>query len=384
MKKLTKEDGSVSLFVVILTALLVTIIVVGFTQNMLRDQRQASDSDLSQSARDSALAGVEDAKRALLVYRKVCLKDKDSTDCQQAKSILASNNCTMVRDIITLTPSSSQNETMVQQNTNVDLNQAYTCAKITMNTDDYKAELSPGRTKSIPLQGESKFNKVVLEWFARRDMPDSNATRYDLPTSIALGEKFSPVEAYPAGRPSVMRTSIIQLPNGSFNLSDLDNPSPTSGERSLFLIPASTMSVTSTNTLDFSSIKKREAVNNQPVSIKCSENFAASYSCRAELKLLKEVNVGEIGYFSILPFYNKSSIRVSIYQDNDLVKLYGVQPLVDSTGRANDIFRRIEARIELGDINFPRPVATVDTDGSICKDFSITDDPKDYSTSCEP
>ena len=214
MKKLTREDGSVSLFVVILTALLVTIIVVGFTQNMLRDQRQASDSDLSQSARDSALAGVEDAKRALLVYRKVCLKDKDSTDCQQAKSILASNNCTMVRDIITLTPSSSQNETVVQQNTNVDLNQAYTCAKITMNTDDYKAELSPGRTKSIPLQGESKFNKVVLEWFARRDMPDSNATRYDLPTSIALGEKFSPVEAYPAGRPSVMRTSIIQLPNG--------------------------------------------------------------------------------------------------------------------------------------------------------------------------
>ena len=65
MKKLTKEDGSVSLFVVILTALLVTIIVVGFTQNMLRDQRQASDSDLSQSARDSALAGDEDAKRCL-------------------------------------------------------------------------------------------------------------------------------------------------------------------------------------------------------------------------------------------------------------------------------------------------------------------------------
>ena len=57
--------GAVSIFIVLFTALLVTIIATGFIQLMLRNQQQSVNSDLSQSAYDSALAGVEDAKRAL-------------------------------------------------------------------------------------------------------------------------------------------------------------------------------------------------------------------------------------------------------------------------------------------------------------------------------
>ncbi|MEP6710675.1 MAG: hypothetical protein ABJA64_03065, partial [Candidatus Saccharibacteria bacterium] len=148
--KYTKKDqrGAVSLFIVVFSALLVTVVTVGFIQIMLRNQQEATTADLSQSAYDSALAGVEDAKRVLV-----------------AGATLDPNACDSVAKA--LDASSAGDETKIQQSEgDKALSQAYTCVKVERDTDDFAGKGLGGEQQSvvIPLKGQTAFNKVEISW----------------------------------------------------------------------------------------------------------------------------------------------------------------------------------------------------------------------------
>ncbi|MEP7205015.1 MAG: hypothetical protein ABI716_02385, partial [Candidatus Saccharibacteria bacterium] len=155
-----KQTGAVSLFIVIFTTLLISIITVGFIRIMLSDQRQATDSDLSQSAYDSAQAGVEDGKRALLDYQAQCRLG--TLQCDAAAVILKSPECNKaLKQVINYTPGQ---EVLVKKDLtdNNVLQQAYTCVKINRLTDDYIGTLSQDGSKLIPLAGVSPVDRVQI------------------------------------------------------------------------------------------------------------------------------------------------------------------------------------------------------------------------------
>ncbi len=60
----------------------------------------------------------------------------------------------------------------------------------------------------------------------------------------------------------------------------------------------------------------------------------------------------------------------------------GVQPVIDVTGRANNMFRRVLARVELSG-SFVYPEAAVDMKNDLCKNFSVTDTSYTPNT-CDP
>ena len=81
MKMLRRDEtkkGMASLYVVLFATILFGVITLSFVRIIISEVIQSSNDDLSQSAYDSALVGVEDAKIAVNRYyqclsRGVCL-----------------------------------------------------------------------------------------------------------------------------------------------------------------------------------------------------------------------------------------------------------------------------------------------------------------------
>jgi len=382
-----RESGAVSLFLVIFAMLLITVITVSFLRLMVKDQAASSVSDLSQSAYDSAMAGTEDAKRELIYYRTVCANGNGAA-CANARSTINSPTCNEgLKDVVAV---NDKGEVPVQQTQSANdkqLNQAYTCVKMLLDTDDYIGTLPANTSKIIPLTATGDFTSVTLEWFSAEDI--STASK-----KLNLVSDASPLLLFakanwPASRPSLMRSQLIQH-GTTFKLADFDNSSATSSDaNTLFLYPTGTSGVarTAVNSVDFARDVRRTPPST-PQQIRCSGDLTAGgYACKTTLNLPSPVGdaSNRTAYLRLTSFYNATHFRVS-FEDNPGVQFSAVQPSIDSTGRANDQYRRVQTRVDLVNNDFAFPEATVDITGNFCKNFVVTDKTADYddATTCTP
>lgn len=395
MNRKEKQVGAVSLFVVIFAALLMTIVTVSFVQLMVKEQEQATSNDLSQSAYDSAQSGVEDAKR-LLVLDQACRNNTapGTVNCTAIESSLTPVAGQSDTSCDTLSKAGlvgeTNNETIIQQSesdaNSASLNQAYTCVKIAVNTDDYKGTLSVNGSGIVPIRGVSQFDSVEVSWFSKNDISsNTNDPTIGFPSTGAnvslppMGDKWQ------FNNPPLLRTQLMQM-GGSFKLSDFDDSQAgnKSNANTLFLYPSATGLANEDFALD-----ARRSPTNTPHQVKCNTSFVdGEYACQATIKLPSPID-GNVtdrnAYLRLTSLYNGAHYRVRLKNGGNYVQFNQVQPLVDSTGRADDIFRRIQARIELtGDFTYPE--AAVDMQGNLCKNFTITDVDSGYkgSATCTP
>lgn len=385
------ESGAVSLFVVIFAMLLITVATVSFLRLMVTDQNQASQMDLSRSAYDSSMAGVEDAKRALLRYKKMCAEEGPAA-CANLARQWRDGGCNAALVTGGLVQSGSETggsngrpgEIRIQQSSTNDrqLDQAYTCVKIELDTDDYTGTLSPSTSQIVPLISSAPFDTVTVSWFSRDDV---TSAAINLPSTGAGGQGLNEQSAWPVNRPSVLRAQLMQF-GTNFTLGDFDtvNAAGQSNSNTLFLYPTST--VTSA-THEFSTkdarapastrITPQDQSNDTPLPVRCVSNLVSSgggYACTTNLILPTPIGGGDrTAYLRLTSFYNAAHYQVTLRSgSNTVVQFTGVQPAIDSTGRANDAFRRVVTRVGLVDTAFPYPEAAVDLTGSFCKDFAVT------------
>ncbi len=366
MRQFKNQIGAVSLFVVIFSALLITVITVGFVGIMIRDQKQASDNDLSQSAYDSALAGVEDAKRAIIRYQN-CVTGLETEGCDDTNvvSSLALQNCTNVVSNL-VGAELSDGEVKVQTDSANSLNQAYTCVKVAMDTPDYLGVLDRDATKVIPLKGVSAFNAVRIEWTNKSDIGGQSTV------SLLNSATLSKSSNWPLKRPSLIRAQFIQVPHAGYLLEDLDqsNTVDKASSQTMFLYP-STSGVNNVSISTFDS-RARTGVSSLINKVTCTNISATvSYSCSVLINLPTPVDSSRTAYLSLQALYNRANYRVTLLggSPQTTVNFAGVQPEIDSTGRANDLFRRVKSRVELvNDANI-FPTAAVDVSTGFCKDY---------------
>ncbi len=392
---LRNQRGAAAIFIVVFFALLISIIALSFMRITVQDQQQSTNNDLSQSAYDSANAGLEDAKRALSWYNVHCpfnitpaLTDQANCAAYNTAFTIPNNRCNL-EDIIRNASSTLPNTAVAPGSPEVKvlttpsdetLDQAYTCVTITTQTKDYKSEANDGKSGTIiPLRTVNNLaiDTIELNWFFNKDESDTLVPVYPAAT------KPLPVSAslWGATTPPIMRLELIPVFRGNINISDVNFDT-----RTVFLYPTPSGSATvGLSAADNGRNPKPVEKINAPNLAKCEASVdPGTFACKVKINSLPIATKGTSDdtdyYLRVTPHYNDTLFQVKLYGNNgaDLRLFNNVSPQIDTTGRANNVFRRVQSRVISTTNNNPLRDGGFDITQGLCKNFNIPV----YSTSC--
>ena len=389
------KKGGVSIFIVIVVGVLVSIMSASFLRLMFRDQEQASKLDLSQSAYDSAQAGVEDAKRFLRIFRSACGSSGTGSfegvtyNCNAMRSAIQNESC---YTLATAGIGNANGETIVQTNSgaggassrDADLNQAYTCVKLRMNTADFLGRTNDGAPSVINLRGTTAFNRVRIRWHSRENMTNGNNIALDSLSNPSVRPRIDSRNWRNQNRPAILKAQFYgYIPGVGKSSSSMDTPYPDDGNGAseMLFYPTTSTSALSSNVSNMPTVRRNESSSQATTDYtftRCSDRMDANsnaYACETTVNIGRSVSPNDVLYLRLTPLMNDSNFKVELLNGDNVVDFAGVQPKVDSTGRANTQLRRVESRIGFNDTNFPVPLFSAQTESNeepICKEFSVT------------
>lgn len=357
------EMGATALIVVVFSVLVLLTISVGFMRLVVQDQQRTNDDELSRGAYDSAMAGVEDGKRVL----QACITNNSQSACEAIRK--AECNTVHASQILSATDSEANKSEVVIQNssgTTGGYEQAYTCVKIDRTTADYQGSLVADTSQVIPLETTGEFNEVIVSWFK----PELAGAAIELgaggSTPLPASSKWASSGKV---KPPMIRAQLIQYNGQGFTMNEFDQ---SGGGNTLYLYPA-TIGASQILPANFVTDGRQPGGNDDLRSVQCN-TIATPYICSVRISLPNPVNSSSSAdrraYLRLTSLYGKTDYSVEAVgtQFND------VEPAVDATGRASNVFRRVRARVQLvspldGDL-YPR--ATVDLTHNFCKDFGVS------------
>lgn len=390
------KKGGVSIFIVMVVGVLVSIMSASFLRLMFRDQEQASKLDLSQSAYDSAQAGVEDAKRFLRIFRAACgpsgtgIFEGVTHNCNAMRDAIRNESCYTLATAGIGNPSG---ETIIQTTSgaggasnDASLNQAYTCVKLRMNTADFLGRTNDGSPSVINLRGTTAFNRVRIRWHSRENMTNGNNIALDLLSNPSVRPRIDSRNWRNQNRPAILKAQFYgYVPGVGGSSSIMDTPYPDDGngasEMLFYPINSNSSSLLSPDVPNMPRVRRNESSSQATTDYtftRCSDRMDANsnvYACETTVNIGRSVDPRDVLYLRLTPLMNDSNFRVELLNGNTVVDFAGVQPRVDSTGRANTQLRRVESRIGFNDTSFPVPLFSAQTESNeepICKEFSVT------------
>lgn len=441
------KSGAAAFYVVAFSTLILTIVAIGFAAVIISEVTRSSNDDLSQSAYDSALAGIEDAKLAFYNYQS-CLEKgiTSSMDLSMGGDITCQDiiywvehsdgskdynkPCDMVAHILGRIGKYESGDdaggVIVEESSASGNNmaQAYTCVQIKTNLSDYRGSLSSDNTMrvvKVKLDGVAANNidRVRVSWFENDGLTDLKYNNFNSSSEANSGVTFRSITSTPPASPPMISVQLVQT-GASFNLASFDAVSDGQTNRgTVFLVPTDSDNYASKSKADnyigaFNKelgenmvsaaqiVKSNDrTVKNLPYAVYCDPNGGTEFVCSALLSLPKPIGgerndetfmfVVSVPYgqpntdFALEFFCNgescgKSTIEATELGDGKISQamLSGVQINIDSTGRANDLYRRVEARLDSADANFPYPLYALqllgDDDGNslLRKDLTST------------
>ncbi len=330
------DKGFAAIVVTLIVMSIVVLISVGFVRIVSREQRASIDRQLSTQAFYAAETGVNDAAENL--------KDQSYLD---SLGSTGKEDCD-VSDTSLWAPV-------------LDESIEYTCVLIDPEPADLVYDSITSDVRVIILRAEdSNGNEVAIggldvEWQAEPEPENPNFVSFgtDFPTS------------WPSGA-GVLRGALTPLSN-------VDRDSLIENTFTVFLRPYSGSPVTASSPPPVNTLYAAGDVNidgqGRILQVPCNADTEPMF-CRARINGL---GASEGYLMTVRSIYENSSLRLSSTNGESFK---GEQAVVDSTGRASDVLRRIQTRLRLrDDYAFPGFALQVgnnrDEQGGACKSYTF-------------
>ena len=404
------RKGAASFYIVAFSTLILLIVAMSFAAVIISELERTSNEDLSQSAYDSAMAGVEDSKLAFYNYQN-CIangataSDAPSTtlDCDAIMYYMENplgQDCDMVGHILGRVGVLESGEVLIEDSStgSNNMQQAYTCTKLQTVLKDYRSTLSSStqlKVVKVKFDGvpADKISKLKISWYSE------TGTDYAYTNFMSEKVVFPQIGSQKKAVPPTISVAMLQTAE-EFSLSDFDMTKGDKTDRGmLYLVPIGggdekkskelagkskdgnyigayngTNNVIAKSGFLKSNDKK---TTNLPYGVYCSlAGGDSEFACSATIDLPKPIGgtrsddtfmfVVGLPYGTpetdfAMEFFcddecatdkllttNEEGEKEVVEQKTNQVSLSGVQIKVDSTGRANDLYRRIETRLEGG------------------------------------
>lgn len=363
------EQGFVSILSTIFFILLMSVLTIGFLRIMADEQEQVVDSDLSKSALASAESGVEDAKRALIYCRAqtgpardTCYSALNNSQCPgMFGDTTSSGTPNPLPTALALDKTAGDGSVRVGNPAN---NQRYTCVITSLQTENVIGQASEEQGEFIPLKGSADYNKITV-WWHQTDVDGTAA----LPTAVNMNNNYR-YNAWSIGGVRIapmMRLQLVEFNRGN-TLSQLYNKTV-----GLYATPTRSGGVSQ---MTIGSIDSNAwAVADKHIEVNCdtADTDAKGYLCGLTINVPANTLSDTKDYYLLVKsVYGSPHYLIDIAQNNTPVQFDDVQPQVDSTGAAADVFRRVISRVSYNADAFNTTNA-VESGMSLCKDFFVTD-----------
>lgn len=336
--KKTNETGVISIITVVVLSMVLTLITTAFVKSASSNQRQALDAQLSTQAFYAAESGINDVTSIL----------KNGLTNDEINGALNTDDCGSFLGVIrTHTSLLGSTPDVLEGNSPI----KYTCVLVSNRVSDIS--LTKGNSAFFPIASEDDkvIKDLAITWGnSTNTVPAGTGT--ELPTKDVWGNNS---------------VALIRL--SFYYSSTFDRASLVSNQKTLFLRPVRSGGNGGGPPNYTYTLNASNSSNGSILDVNCPTS-----PCSVRLVGINSNITGGVKPFylriaSIYSGFDFSPATVRAYDESGLQKnLIKAQYSIDVTGRANDVYRRIEVRRPIT-TNWNFPNAVVQSAGDLCKQF---------------
>ena len=388
------KQGAASFYIVAFSTLILLVVAMSFAAIIISEVERTSNDDLSQSAYDSAMAGIEDGKLAYQKYMQ-CKNNnnKDDNECKRITALINKVNtyqttienneseyCDTVASILGRASDGTETGTPIDEyqgnidNVENNMQQKYTCTNLRTRMKDYEGSISssmPARVIKLKFDDGvvNKVDRVTFSWKTEDSDVGFNTNNFQYGKVVFPSLTTSNVASLPnsVASPATMSVGLVQT-NKEFKMEDFEKVGKGTNRGLIYLVPGENAGSNTIGKEAFVKSNDKKATN-EPNVVNCNRNN--EYPCSVTIGIPGPVNGGDRNSDTFMMVVSapygqpKTNFKLEYgcssgdceskveegtddgtKTEKDVAMLDGVQIEIDSTGRARDLYRRVRARLE--------------------------------------